>query len=197
LRVLLAISRRIDALTEKFGTLSEWIVVLVIIVGFYNVVVRYTGRFTGLQLSSNLYLELQSQLFSLIFLLGFGYILKHGVNVRVDFLYTNWSVKTKAWVDLLGTLCFLVPFCLMGIYVTWRPVLTAWGLQPDGTWGAWEMSSDANGLPQAPIKTMIIVAFVLLLLQSFSQTIKYLAIINGYTEVIDVIRADTSETVKQ
>lgn len=193
MRVLLRLSQKIDALTEKAGILSDWIVILTIAVGFYNVIARYIGRFVGLKLSSNALIELQWYLFSLIFLLGFPYILKHNANVRVDFLYSNWSEQRRAWLDLLGTVLFLIPFCVLGIWVTFNPVLLSWGRLPDGSWGQWEVSSDADGLPRAPIKTMIIVAFVLLLLQAISQTIKYLAIVSGYQGVAQIIAADTEQ----
>ncbi len=84
-------------------------------------------------------IELQWYLFSLTFLLGFPYILKIGENVRVDFLYGNWSMKTKAWVNLIGHF-FLLTFCVIGIWVTFYPVLQSWGLLPDGTFGQWEVS---------------------------------------------------------
>jgi len=194
LRTLLKLSAAIDTVSELFGQLANWIVLITIAIGFYNVAVRFTGRWTGLQLSSNVYIELQQYLFSLIFLLGFAYILKHGINVRVDFLYARWSDRTRALIDLVGTLAFLIPFCIIGIYVTISPVLTSWGRLPDGTWGAWEMSPDANGLPRAPIKSMIIVAFTLLLMQAISQTIKYLAVL-GHREIEAVIKAETSENL--
>ncbi len=195
MRTLLKLSAAIDAVSELFGQLANWIVLITIAIGFYNVAVRFTGRWTGLQLSSNVYIELQQYLFSLIFLLGFAYILKHGINVRVDFLYARWSDRTRALIDLVGTLAFLIPFCIIGIYVTISPVLTSWGRLPDGTWGAWEMSPDANGLPRAPIKSMIIVAFTLLLMQAISQTIKYLAVVLGHREIEAVIKAETSENL--
>ena len=52
------------------------------------------------------------------------------------------------------------------------------------------MSPDPEGLPRAPIKTMIIVAFGLLLLQAISQAIKYLAIIWGHVEITKIIEAE-------
>jgi TRAP-type mannitol/chloroaromatic compound transport system permease small subunit len=191
LNVLLKIAHFIDQLTEYFGAIANWLVILVIGVGFFNVVARYVGRFIGISLSSNVYIELQWYIFSLIFFLGFSYILKHNVNVRVDFLYTNWSLKRQALVDFWGTVLFLIPFCIMGIYVTINPVLISWGRRPNGTWGTWEMSPDPSGLPRAPIKTMIIVAFVMLLAQAIAQAIKYLAIIRGHTEIVQEIKAES------
>jgi TRAP-type mannitol/chloroaromatic compound transport system permease small subunit len=182
LRSLLRFATWIDALSEFFGNIANYVVVLVILVGFYNVAARYIGRYIGVTLASNRYIELQWYLFSIIFFLGFGYILKHGVNVRVDIFYAHFSAKTKAWIDLLGTLFFLVPFCMIGLSVTISPVVRSWL--------TWEMSSDANGLPRAPIKSFIILAFVLLLLQAMAQIIKYLAILRDHDDVVAQLQAD-------
>jgi TRAP-type mannitol/chloroaromatic compound transport system permease small subunit len=180
MQTLLKFSKSIDAITDRLGQASAFCVLLTIATGFYNVVARFLGRFVGIKLTSNLFIELQWYLFSLTFLLGFSYVLKHGLNVRVDFLYTNWSDKTKAWVDLIGHTLFLTIFCIIGLYVTTHPVLQSWGLLPDGSFGAWELSPDPNGLPRAPIKSMLLVAFGMLLLQTLSEIIKNIVIIKDH-----------------
>jgi len=195
IRKLLKISRAIDNLTNRLGWLLNWLVLIVIGVGFFNVSARYLGRFIGVQLSSNALIDLQWYLFSIIFLLGFAYILLHGENVRVDFIYSKMSTKKRALIDFLGTVLFLLPFCILGIWVTFNPVLQSWGRLSDGSWGTWEMSSDANGLPRAPIKTMIPIGLLLLFLQGISQTIKYLAILCGYEQIEEQIRLETSENI--
>ena len=192
---LLKISQFIDNCADKLGWLSNWLVLLTIGVGFFNVLARYMGRFIGIQLSSNALLELQWYLFSLTFLSGFVYILRHGENVRVYFFYANFSEKKRALVDFFGTILFLIPFCLIGIWVLINPVLQSWGRLSDGSWGTWEISSDANGLHRAPIKTMVPIGLLLLLIQSISQAIKYLAVILGYQQVAEQIRLETSENI--
>lgn len=193
IRPLLKLSQMIDTLIEVIGGLISWLVIMTIGVGFYNVVARYVGRLIGVKLASNTLIELQWYLFSLIFLLGFSYILKQSANVRVDFFYANWSEQRRALIDFLGTVFFLIPFCVMGIWVSINPVLQSWGYLPDGTWGSWELSADADGLPRAPIKTMLIVAFVLLLVQSISQAIKYLAVFKGYTPAAQTIQKNAEQ----
>ncbi|MBE9138984.1 TRAP transporter small permease subunit [Nodosilinea sp. LEGE 07088] len=179
---LLHLARAIDAVINPLGRLLSWLVLLTIAVGFYNVMARYIGRFVGLQLASNRLIELQWYLFSMTFLLSFPYVLLRGANVRVDFLEADWSAQRKAMVGFWGTTLLLIPFCLLGLWVTVNPVLQSWGLLPDGTWGQWEMSPDANGLPRAPIKSMVLVAFTLLLAQGISQAIKYWAVWCGYLQ---------------
>jgi TRAP-type mannitol/chloroaromatic compound transport system permease small subunit len=195
LRVLIKYVQIVDAISERLGWLSMLFVVMAVVVSFFNVIVRYLGRYIGVQLSSNLLIELQWHLYSLVFFLGFAYILKHGINVRVDFIYAKWPRKRKAMVDFWGHLFFLVPFCIMGIYVTINPVLTAWGRRPNGSWGTWELSPDPSGLPRAPIKTMIIVAFVLLLLQAIAELIKLGAVLRE-REFVTVEELETEEPLR-
>ena len=171
-KFLVGYVKAIDGLTEFMGAISMHLVWSTVAIGFYNVVVRYFGRFVGLQLSSNVFIETQWYLYSLVFLFGFAYILKNGINVRVDFFYANFTKKRRALIDFIGHLLFLIPFSLMGIWVTINPVLQSWGRSPNGNWGTWEQSPDPNGLPRAPIKTMIIVAFVMLFLQTVAELIK-------------------------
>lgn len=183
MRGLMRFAHAVDKLSEAAGKVGIVLTALLVLVGFYNVAARFIGRTIGVQLSSNSFIEIQWYTFSVIFFLMFAYNLRYDVNVRVDFLYAKWPPRRKAWVDLLGTLFFLIPFCLMGIWVTVNPVMQAWGRLPDGSFGMWEMSGDPGGLPRAPIKSMIIAAFLLLLLQAIAQVIKYLAVITGHVEV--------------
>ena len=170
--------KAVDALSEALGWLSQMLVILTVIIGFYNVVARYLGRFMETQLSSNLYIELQWYLFSLVFFFGFAYILKHGINVRVDFLYAKWPKKRQALIDFWGHIFFLIPFTILGIYVTIDPVLFSWRLN--------ETSPDPGGLPRAPLKTMIIVAFVTLLLQTICELIKLYGVITDNERILAI-----------
>ncbi len=189
MNLLLKLSKGIDAFTDKLGGIIKLIVVLTIAATFLNAFLRYLGKAIAQTLISNELIQVQWYLFSMIFLFGFPYILLHNTNVRVDFLYAKWGPRRRAFIDFFGTLLFLIPFCLLAIYVSINPVLIAWGRLPDGTFGAWEVSSDAGGLPMAPLKTLIILGFLLLLIQAVSQLIKYLAILTGRHEIDHAVMA--------
>ena len=90
----------------------------------------------------------------------------------------SWSPQRKALVDFWGHLVLLVPYCIIGIWVSVNPVLTSWR--------QWEQSPDPDGLPRAPLKTMIIVAFVFLLLQTISELIKLYAIWRGADDAAEI-----------
>ncbi len=167
----LTYKRFADRVSEIFGGISRYFVILTIVVGLVNTILRYVGAATGNKLTTNAIIEAQWYLYSIIFLIGFGYVLKHGINVRVDFWFANQDRRTKAWIDLVGHLISLIPFCLIGIYISWQGVTFSWRIL--------ESSPDANGLPRYPIKTMILVAMILLLIQAIAEVIKNIAILRG------------------
>ena len=194
MRALLKYVRFVDALSERLGTISMYLVIITVFIGFSNVLLRYLGRFVGQRLTSNLFIELQWYLYSLVFFFGFAYILKNGINVRVDFWYAEQSAKVKAWIDLVGHLVSLIPFCIIGLWVTVSPVLKSWGLHPDGSWGTWELSPDPSGLPRAPIKTMIILAFFFFFLQSIAELIKLIAILREQEDLVADVLSKGAES---
>jgi TRAP-type mannitol/chloroaromatic compound transport system permease small subunit len=171
LEKLLRLSRAIDNLNERIGRFTSWLGLLMIIIGVWNVLGRYIGKLIGANLSSNAYIEAQWYLFDLLFFLAAAYALKHNEHVRVDVFYSNWSRKTKAIADLLGTIFFLIPFCLVIIIYSWEFIFASWKVL--------EVSSDPGGLPRYPIKAMIIIAFVLLIVQGISEAIKNWGIFTG------------------
>lgn len=157
---------RIDALNERVGRLAAWLVFAVVLLGGWNAIVRYASRFTGINISANLYLELQWYIFSAIFLLGGAYTLKRDEHVRVDVLHAMMNPRNKTKIDIFGTVFFLIPFCIFVIWSSWYPVYNSWSVL--------EQSPDPGGLPRYPVKTLIPVAFVLLLLQAVSMLIRRL-----------------------
>ena len=177
MNLALRIARGIDRANEWIGVLISWLALAMILIGAYNAIVRYLGRFMGWNLSSNVYIELQWYLFSLVFLLGAAFTLKRNAHVRVDVIYGRLEPRWQAWIDLLGGILFLIPFCLFALWVCWPSVSNSWAIR--------EVSSDPGGLPRYPIKTVILVSFALLLLQGLSQTIHKIAFLRGAEEQVE------------
>ena len=171
---LLKISRIIDALNEIIVKIIIWLVLVLVVVGGWNVVGRYLGRLIGANLSSNVYIEAQWYIFDLIFFFAAAYALKHNEHVRVDVFYSKWNSRRKALVEILGTVFFLIPFCGLVIFYSWETVVNSWLIL--------ENSPDPDGLPRYPIKTVIIISFALLILQGISKIIKNIAILTGYLQ---------------
>lgn len=175
-RALLAYQKWADAFSEWTGRIAAWVVIPTVAIGFVNVLLRYSGQLMGRRLTSNAIIELQLYLYGSIFLLGFAYVLKHQINVRVDFWYANQPVSRRAWIDFWGNWIALVPFCIIGMWVSFPQ---AWQ-----SISVWEMSPDANGLPRGPIKALVAMAFLLLFLQAISEQIKLYAVLTSRGDLV-------------
>ena len=164
----------IDSLNDRIGATIRWLTMVMVFVGAATAILRYSSR--GLKLSLNLTPQTEAQwyIFSLIFLLGAAYGLKHDVHVRVDVLYSQLNPKKRAWIDLIGHTLFLVPFCVVMLYVSWPAVQNSWSIR--------EMSPDPGGLPRYPIKMVILLSFVLLIGQGYSQILKQVRILRSDDE---------------
>ena len=154
----------IDGLNEQIGSGIRWATLIMVFLGAFNALARYATRDVGVSLSSNAYLDAQWYLFSLVFLLGAAYGLNQDHHVRVDIFYSRMSRVTQAWIDLIGSLFMLIPFTVLMFWVSWTPVAISWQIR--------EISPDPGGLPRYPIKTIILICFLLLFLQGLSQVVK-------------------------
>lgn len=182
--VFLRISAIIDAVNGAIGRAMGAVVVALVLLGVVNVIGRYVGAQVGMQLSSNALLEGQTYAYNLVFLLAAAHVLRQDGHIRVDILYSAFGPTPKAWIDLAGALFFLIPFCALVIWLSWDYTLRSWGWThfPDG-WPyveRMERSPQPGGLPRYPIKTVIPLAFLLLMLQGVSESIKRVAWLRGY-----------------
>lgn len=175
MRALLRLADIIDWINERIGRIAMWLVLIMILVGFVNAVLRYTGRWAGVNLTSNMSVEAQWYMFSLVFLLMAGYTLQRDQHVRVDVLYGRLSDRARAWINLLGGLFFLLPFCALIVYVSYPFVSSSIRIR--------EMSPDPGGLSRWPIKLVIPVAFALLTLQGLSLVIRSAGTLAGHGSV--------------
>lgn len=174
MRVLLSLSGLIDRFSGLLGAAVSWMCLLMVLIGAFNATARYAGRYIGFNLSSNAMLETQWYLFAALFLLGASWTLQRDAHVRVDVLFGRLSPRKQAIIDVIGGLAFLIPFCVFGIWASVEYVLHSWQ--------ELEVSPDPGGLPRYPIKTLIPVAFVLLILQGASEIIKKVALLTGAVE---------------
>ena len=173
MRALLTIAEGIDGLNRWMGRLVAWLTGVMVLIGAGNAIARYLERDAGIRLSSNAYIEAQWYLFSLVFLLGAAHTLSVNEHVRVDVLYGRLSIRSRVWIDLVGMLVLLLPFCGFALWVSWPSVANSWETL--------EVSPDPGGLARYPIKSAIIACFALLFLQGISETIKRAAWLAGAT----------------
>jgi TRAP-type mannitol/chloroaromatic compound transport system permease small subunit len=163
---LLSLSRLIDAITTFIGKSTMWLVLATTLISAGNAIVR-----KAFDMSSNGLLEIQWYLFAAVFMLGAGYGFLRNSHVRIDFISSRLSPRTRNIIDVLGILLVLFPFCILLIALSWPFFLSAY------TSG--EMSQNAGGLIRWPAYLLVPVGFALLMMQGVSELIKRLAFLSG------------------
>jgi TRAP-type mannitol/chloroaromatic compound transport system permease small subunit len=163
---LLSLSRMIDRMNERIGQLFYWLILLMVLISAANAVVRKLFNY-----SSNGLLEIQWYLFSAVFLLLAGYTLLRNEHVRIDVIAGRLSKRAQTWVDILGTLFFLLPMAILLMWLSW-PIFV-------DTWERNEISTNAGGLIIWPARLLVPIGFALLVLQGISELIKRVAFLQG------------------
>ncbi len=162
MRFARAYVRFVDGLNERVGSGVSWLTTLLVLVVCYDVFTRYLLKSSIVAVQ-----ELEWHLFAVIFLIGAAYTLKHDRHVRVDVIYGRLSPKSRAWVDLAGSVLFLIPFCLLAVWSSKPFVMNAFAVG--------ETSPDPGGLPfRFVLKAAIPAGFLLLALQGLSLALKSL-----------------------
>ena len=166
MRALLKISQAVDGLNTVVGKITMWLILATTLISAGNAIVRKI-----FDSSSNSLLEIQWYLFAGVFLLGAGYGLLKNSHVRIDFLSSRFSDRTRNWIDVLGILAVLFPFCIVIINLGW-PLFTQ-------ALASGEMSQNAGGLIRWPVYSLVPLGFGLLMLQGLSELIKRVAFLTG------------------
>jgi TRAP-type mannitol/chloroaromatic compound transport system permease small subunit len=166
MRSLLRFSQAIDALNAWIGRNVAWLGLAAVLVCTASAIARY-----ALNIGSNAWLELQWYLNAAVFLLVASYTLKRNEHVRIDVLNSHLSPRAQAWIDIVGSVLFLLPTVIIIAWYSWPSLLSSWEIQ--------EYSSDPGGLIRWPVRLLIPLAFTLLGLQGVSEIIKRVAFLRG------------------
>ena len=166
MNALLALSRAIDGLNERVGRTVCWLVLAAVLISAANAVVR-----KAFNVSSNSFLEIQWYLFSVVFLFCAGYTLLRNQHVRIDVIAGRLSPQAQAWIDIFGTIFFLLPMALTIMWLSWPVFVQAYERH--------EVSTNAGGLVIWPARLMIPIGFFLLVIQGVSELIKRIAFLMG------------------
>ncbi len=142
------------------GRFSSWLVLFMTLMQFVVVIMRYVFAYGSIQMQESIW-----YMHGLLFMLGAGYTLAKEGHVRLDVFYREASIRTKAWVNLIGSLVFLLPFCIANFDFAWSLVLNSWAVR--------EGSTETVGLPYIYLfKTVILVFSVMLILEGISLAFK-------------------------
>jgi TRAP-type mannitol/chloroaromatic compound transport system permease small subunit len=163
---LLSLSRLIDRLNERVGHAFYWLVLVTVLISAANAIVRKIFNY-----SSNGLLEIQWYFFSAIFLFLAGYTLLRNEHVRIDVISSRLSKRAQTWIDILGTLFFLLPMAILLMWLSWPVFVDAYQRN--------EVSTNAGGLIIWPARLLVPVGFLLLVAQGISELIKRIAFLRG------------------
>jgi len=157
----------LHAINEVTGKAIAWLTLLMMLVTFSVVLLRYMFDLGWVAMQESVV-----YMHATVFMLGAAYTMKHQGHVRVDIFYQRFTVKTRAWVDLIGTLLLLFPVSIFIAWMGWEYVVDAWRVH--------EGSREAGGLPGVfLLKSLIILMPTLLIVQGLAMLIEQILIITG------------------
>ncbi len=157
----------IDRITEVTGRSIAWLTLAMVALTCAVVVLRY-----GLEIGSIALQESVIYFHAVVFLLGAGYTLRHDGHVRVDIFYRRMGPRARAAVNLIGTLCLLIPVSLFIAWSSWEYVSFSWQIRED--------SQEAGGLPYVYLlKSLIPMLSAVLILQGVAEGLRNLQVLLG------------------
>lgn len=169
----------LDGVTEWTGRAVSWLTPVMVLTTCAVVILRY---FLGV--SSIALQESVIYMHAAVFMLGSAYALKHHNQVRVDIFYRRFRPQSRAWVDALGALVFLLPLAVFTGWISRDFVLSAWQIR--------ETSTDSGGLRIVYwLKTLIPLLALTLLIQALAEVLRQLLILMGYSP--ESVSSDSDE----
>ncbi|WP_296402363.1 TRAP transporter small permease subunit [Psychrobacter sp.] len=166
--MLKQIEKGFDTFGIAIGNLTSVILVLMIANVFYDVVMRYFFNVGSIGFQ-----ELEWHLFSIVFLLGMSYTLQQDAHVRVDLIYDNLNIPKRAYINILGTLIFIIPVAIIIGYGSIDYVIESY------------QSAEASGNPGGLthrwlIKSLIPLSFLCLVISAIGFLIKQINLLQEY-----------------
>jgi TRAP-type mannitol/chloroaromatic compound transport system permease small subunit len=163
------LSKFLDELSIKIGHAVSWLTLLMVLVTFVIVVMRYVFGAGLIWLQESL-----TWMHAAVFMLGAAYTLQREEHVRVDIFYARMPDRQRAWVNLLGVLVFVFPMCAFFVYASLDYVAASWAIR--------EISRNSGGLPYpfVPLlKSVLIIMPIALALQGTSLLLRSVQVIRG------------------
>lgn len=165
------LARALDRLSTATGRAISWLTLVMVVVTFVVVVLRYVfdAGFIWLQ-------ESITWMHAAVFMLGAAYTLEQDQHVRVDVFYRGLSERGKAVVDIVGVLVLLLPLMVFFLWQSWDYVESSWRIR--------EASREAGGLPYpwTPVlKSCLLIMPVAVALQAVALLLRSaLTLARGY-----------------
>ncbi len=161
------LSRLLDGFVKAVGNAVSWLWVVLVLVIVVNVLLRHVlGRgYISFE-------ELQWHIAAIGWLIGLSYCVQNDSHIRIDILHDRFNQKTKAWVDFLGVLVFLIPYTYL--VLRYSPAFIEFSFRTN------EVSDSPGGLPYRwVIKSFMWIAYAILLVAAISRLSRAAAVVFG------------------
>ncbi|MDJ0932493.1 TRAP transporter small permease subunit [Breoghania sp.] len=169
---MLAVAVAIDRLNTLIGRGIAWAMPLMVVIQVTVVLMRYVFGLGSIWMQESIvYLHAST------FLLAGAYTLAVDAHVRVDILYRDARPRTRALVDTLGMIFFLLPMCGVILWVSTPYVARSWSIL--------EGSRETSGIQAIfLLKTLILVFAGLMALQGIGIVFKVVLALAGSSIVL-------------
>jgi len=166
-----SLTHALGKLIDMVGYLCGLLMILMVLNVFYDVVMRYVFSNANIGMQ-----ELEWHLFAAMFMFGIGYTLKQDGHVRVDIIYDRLSPTKQAWIDIIGTLSFAIPFTALIVYYGYGYSVDAFQMG--------EGSADPGGLPHRWVIRSVI---------PLASAFAILCLLHGLLEKVAVLRNNSDD----
>ncbi len=170
--MLISLEKWMDKIIDAVGYVTGVLLIVMILNVAFDVMMRYVFHNSSIGMQ-----EVEWHLFAVIILYGTGYALRHNAHVRVDFVYDRLTERKKAWINIMGTIFFLLPLALLVIDGSYEFVMDAYTTH--------EISEDPGGLPYRwLIKVQITIAFIFLVFAAINYIIHHINVLRGLEPIL-------------
>ena len=168
----MAFIKIVDWISEWSGKTVSWLfLVLCVTVAWDLFERRITGR------STDWAFDVNYMIYGTNFMIAGAYTLLHNGHVRVDVLYNSFSTKTRAWLEVLFYVAFMLPMCVILLSSTWMDFLYSFEAR--------EVSIQSSWHPAIwPYKFVMPLTFALILLQSLAELLKNIYTLAGRDQYV-------------
>ena len=155
----------VDAINGFVGSFVSYWSVIAVFVYYYEVLARYVFNSPTNWAHESMFL-----MFGMQYLLAGGYALREEAHVRVDVLYSHFSDRAKALVDVFTSAFFFI----FASTLAW----TGWVFFWDSA-QVWEVSFTEWAIQYYPVKFAIPLGAALIFLQGLSALVKDILVLAG------------------
>ncbi|WP_316860706.1 TRAP transporter small permease subunit [uncultured Cohaesibacter sp.] len=162
-----ALADLIDRVNVATGKGLAWFALLVVLIQFVVVLMRYVFGVGSIWAQ-----ELIIYVHAFLFMQASAFTLSRDGHVRVDIFYREAHPRTKAKINVFGSIFLVIPVCVLLVLVSWKYVYNSWAIL--------EGSAETSGIQaRFLLKSSIIIFAIQMGLQGFVTFVRSWCALQG------------------